>query len=87
VKQLLFDPPAFPRFQIQWLHRRRNDHTPFDLCVQNLASRYHMLMQAVRAVADFNSNVEANAVDSRYEEKPAEHHAYIRTHEKICRGS
>jgi xylulose-5-phosphate/fructose-6-phosphate phosphoketolase len=80
VKQLLFDRPAFARFQINGYIEEGTTTTPFDLCVQNLASRYHVVMQAVRAVAGFNFNVEADAIASRYEEKLAEHHAYIRTH-------
>jgi xylulose-5-phosphate/fructose-6-phosphate phosphoketolase len=55
---------------------------PFDLCVQNLASRYHVVIQAVRAVAGFNANVaaQAEAIESRYKEKLSDHHAYIREH-------
>lgn len=39
-------------------------------------------MQAVRAVAEFNADVAAqsDAIASRYEEKLAAHHAYIRAH-------
>jgi xylulose-5-phosphate/fructose-6-phosphate phosphoketolase len=48
VKQLLFDRPAVPRFLINGYIEERTTTTPFDLCVQNLASRYHVVMQAVR---------------------------------------
>ena len=82
VKQLLFDRPAFPRFQINGYIEEGTTTTPFDLCVQNLASRYHVVMQAVRAVAEFNPEVDAqaDAIVMRYEEQLAEHHDYIRTH-------
>ncbi len=82
VKQLLFDRLAFPRFQISGYIEEGTTTTPFDLCVQNLASRYHVVMQAVRAVADFNGAVaaQADAIVSRYQEKLAEHNHYIRTH-------
>jgi xylulose-5-phosphate/fructose-6-phosphate phosphoketolase len=40
VKQLLFDRPAFPRFLINGYIEEGTTTTPFDLCVQNLASRY-----------------------------------------------
>jgi xylulose-5-phosphate/fructose-6-phosphate phosphoketolase len=58
VKQLLFDRPAFPQFQINGYIEEGTTTTPFDLCVQNLASRYHVVMQAVRAVAGFNAEVD-----------------------------
>jgi len=82
VKQLLFDRPAFPRFQINGYIEEGTTTTPFDLCVQNLASRYHVVMQAVRAVAGFNAEVasQVDAIASRYEDKLADHHDYIRTH-------
>jgi xylulose-5-phosphate/fructose-6-phosphate phosphoketolase len=69
VKQLLFDRPAFPRFQINGYIEEGTTTTPFDLFVQNFASRYHVVMQAVRAVADSKPEVEADALASRYEEK------------------
>ena len=82
VKQLLFDRPAFPRFQINGHIEEGTTTTPFDLFVQNLASRYHLVMQAVRAVAPFNTKVAAQAdgIALRYEGKLAEHHDYIRRH-------
>jgi xylulose-5-phosphate/fructose-6-phosphate phosphoketolase len=41
-------------------------------------------MQAVRAVAGFNAEVasQVDAIASRYEDKLAEHHDYIKTHGK-----
>jgi xylulose-5-phosphate/fructose-6-phosphate phosphoketolase len=82
VKQLLFDRPAFPRFQINGYIEEGTTTTPFDLCVQNLASRYHVVMQAVRAVAEFNAEVaaQAGAIASHYEEQLREHHDYIIMH-------
>lgn len=82
VKQLLFHRPAFPRFQINGYIEEGTTTTPFDLFVQNLASRYHVVMQAVRAAAEINSKVaaEADRIISRYEEKLIAHHDYIREH-------
>jgi xylulose-5-phosphate/fructose-6-phosphate phosphoketolase len=82
VKELLFDRPALARFQINGYIEEGTTTTPFDLFVQNLASRYHVLMQAVRAVSKFKPEVaaQANSISSRYEEKLKEHHAYIRQH-------
>jgi xylulose-5-phosphate/fructose-6-phosphate phosphoketolase len=82
VKQLLFDRPAFRRFEINGYIEEGTTTTPFDLFVQNLASRYHIVMQAVRAAAETNSKVAAQAdqIVSRYEQKLREHHDYIRQH-------
>ena len=82
VKQLLFDRPALARFQVNGYIEEGTTTTPFDLFVQNRASRYHVVMQAARAAAKFNPQVAAQveAVVSRYERKLAEHQAYIRTH-------
>lgn len=82
VKQLLFDRPAFPRFKVNGYIEEGTTTTPFDLFVQNQASRYHVVMQAIRAVVETNSQVRARADDiiSRCEQKLASHHGYIRKH-------
>ncbi|HEX8844705.1 MAG TPA: phosphoketolase family protein [Pyrinomonadaceae bacterium] len=82
VKQLLFNRPAFPRFQINGYIEEGTTTTPFDLFVQNRASRYHVLMQVVRAVSKTDAQVAAQAdrIIARYEQKLAAHHAYIRAH-------
>jgi xylulose-5-phosphate/fructose-6-phosphate phosphoketolase len=82
VKELLFDRPALTRFQINGYIEEGTTTTPFDLFVQNLASRYHVVMQAVRAVSKFKPEVaaQADAISSHYEDKLAEHHSYIREH-------
>jgi xylulose-5-phosphate/fructose-6-phosphate phosphoketolase len=80
VKQLLFHRPAFPRFQINGYIEEGTTTTPFDLFVQNQASRYHVLIQAVRAGANLNKDVadRADEIITRYEQKLAAHHDYIR---------
>ena len=82
VKQLLFNRHAFSRFQVNGYIEEGTTTTPFDLFVQNQASRYHIVMQAVKAVAETNSQLREGAAGmvSRYEQKLARHHAYIREH-------
>jgi xylulose-5-phosphate/fructose-6-phosphate phosphoketolase len=82
VKQLLFHRPAFGRFQINGYIEEGTTTTPFDLFVQNLASRYHIVIQAVRAVAetDAKTAVQMDRIVSLYEEKLTRHHDYIRKH-------
>ncbi len=82
LKQLLFDWPAFSRFQINGYIEEGTTTTPFDLFVQNRASRYHVMMQAVAAGVELNRQAaaQAEAVVSRCERKLAEHRDYIRAH-------
>jgi xylulose-5-phosphate/fructose-6-phosphate phosphoketolase len=82
VKQLLFHRPAFGRFQINGYIEEGTTTTPFDLFVQNLASRYHIVIQAVRAVAETNAKTAAQAdrIVSLCEEKLTKHHDSIRKH-------
>jgi xylulose-5-phosphate/fructose-6-phosphate phosphoketolase len=80
VKQLLFERPSSARFQINGYIEEGTTTTPFDLFVLNRASRYHLLMQAVHGAARHNPLVAAQAerITTRYEQKLAEHRAYIR---------
>jgi xylulose-5-phosphate/fructose-6-phosphate phosphoketolase len=82
VKQLLFERPAISRFQVNGYIEEGTTTTPFDLFVLNRASRFHVVMQAVRAIAQSNAAVAAQAerVIIHCERKLAEHHAYIRAH-------
>ena len=82
VKQLLFDRPDYRRFQINGYIEEGTTTTPFDLFVQNRASRYHVLILSVRAASKSDAQVAAQAdrIIARYEQKLAEHHAYIRAH-------
>lgn len=82
VKQLLFDRPALSRFQINGYIEEGTTTTPFDLLVRNRASRYHIVMQAVRAAAPFSQAVatQVKVTESRYARKLTEHRAYIEAH-------
>ena len=79
VKQLLFERPSLARFAINGYIEEGTTTTPFDLLVRNGASRYHVLMQAVRAAAPSNPAVARVADDivARYQQKLADHRAYI----------
>jgi xylulose-5-phosphate/fructose-6-phosphate phosphoketolase len=82
VKQLLFNRPAFPRFEINGYIEEGTTTTPFDLFVQNQASRYHVLMQPVRAASKHSTQVaeKSDEIIDRYEKKLIKHDAYIREH-------
>jgi xylulose-5-phosphate/fructose-6-phosphate phosphoketolase len=72
------------RFHINGYIEEGTTTTPFDLFVQNIVSRYQVVMQAVRGVSKFKPELaaQADAISSRYEDKLAEHHTYIREHGK-----
>ena len=82
VKQLLFERRSSSRFQVNGYIEEGTTTTPFDLFVQNRASRYHVVMQAVQEAAKSNGAIAAQAhgIAKRYEQKLAEHHSYIRVH-------
>jgi xylulose-5-phosphate/fructose-6-phosphate phosphoketolase len=82
VPALATPPDSFPRFQVNGYIEEGTTTTPFDLFVLNRASRYHVLMQAVRAAAKSNAQVatQADHIVARYETKLEEHHRYVRAH-------
>ena len=82
VKQLLFERRSSSRFQVNGYIEEGTTTTPFDLFVQNRASRYHIVIQAVQEAAKANSAIAAQAKNlaRRYEQKLAKHHDYIRAH-------
>lgn len=82
VKQLLFERRSSSRFQINGYIEEGTTTTPFDLFVQNHASRYHVVMQEVQDAVKSNRAIAAQAhgIARRYEQRLAEHHDYIRAH-------
>ncbi len=82
VKQLLFNRPGSARFQVNGYIEEGTTTTPFDMPVLNHASRFHVLMQAVRAAAATDPAIagKADALVARYEQKLVEHRAYIQAH-------
>jgi len=82
VKQVLFNRPAFRRFQINGYIEEGTTTTPFDLFVQNQASRYHVLMQAVEATSKNNTQVadKSDEIIDRYKKKLIQHDAHIKEH-------
>lgn len=82
VKQLLFGRPNLRRFHINGYREEGTTTTPFDMLVRNKASRYHLIMQAIRLAAAHNPRVAAQANErvSQYEYVLAAHRNFI--HEK-----
>jgi xylulose-5-phosphate/fructose-6-phosphate phosphoketolase len=79
VKQLIFGRPNVRRFQINGYREEGTTTTPFDMLVRNHASRYHLIMQAIRLAAAYNPRVAAQANErvSQYEYVLAAHRDYI----------
>jgi xylulose-5-phosphate/fructose-6-phosphate phosphoketolase len=79
VKQLIFGRPNVRRFHINGYREEGTTTTPFDMLVRNHASRYHLIMQAIRLAAAYNPRVAAQANErvSQYEYVLAAHRDYI----------
>lgn len=84
VKQLLFGRSNLQRFYINGYQEEGNTTTPFDMLVRNQASRYHLIMQAIRHSARFNPYVASRANDRvrHYEYVLADHQRHIVEHGK-----
>jgi len=82
IKQLLHERRIHDRLHIHGYIEEGTTTTPFDMCVRNQTSRYHLIMEAIRLAAARNPNVAAKAVDmiSHYEYVLQEHRAYILEH-------
>ncbi|MBV9643576.1 MAG: hypothetical protein JO334_08385 [Verrucomicrobia bacterium] len=61
VKQLLYGRNVSARFLINGYREEGNTTTPFDMLVRNGASRYHLVIQAIRATAPHNPRVAIRA--------------------------
>ncbi len=84
VKQLLYGRSLHDRFQINGYMEEGTTTTPFDMLVRNKASRFHLIMQAIRLAAPFNPFVEAkaNSLVSHYEYVIQSHREYIKQNGK-----
>lgn len=61
LKQLLYGRDQAHRFHINGYIEEGTTTTPFDMCVRNKTSRYHLAMQAIRLASAHNAQVEAEA--------------------------
>lgn len=80
MKQVLFDYAKKPeRFTVHGYEESGSTTTPFDMMVRNRVDRYHLAMDAFAhaAVQGVISEVEAQQLISNFQEKLAEHRAYV----------
>ena len=61
VKQLFYGRNVNARFLINGYREEGNTTTPFDMLVRNGASRYHLVIQAIRGAAPHNPRVAIRA--------------------------
>ncbi len=82
VKGLLFGRPHSERFIVNGYREEGTTTTPFDMCVRNGISRYHLMAQALRLGARRNARVAARtaALVSQYDYQLADHRRYIQEH-------
>jgi xylulose-5-phosphate/fructose-6-phosphate phosphoketolase len=84
TKQLLYGRHTSGRFHINGYIEEGTTTTPFDMSVRNKTSRYHLIMQAIRAAAPYNREIEAVANErvSHYEYVLVSHREYIEKYGK-----
>lgn len=82
IKQLLYGRDCSDRLFINGYIEEGTTTTPFDMCVRNKTSRYHLVMQAIRLAAKYNTHVEAVAQKwvSHFEYELWKHRMYIHHH-------
>lgn len=82
IYQLLYSRNVSWRCKINGYIEEGTTTTPFDMCVRNQTSRYHLIMDAIRAGAKRNKLVEsrANALISHYLYELESHRQYIKEH-------
>jgi xylulose-5-phosphate/fructose-6-phosphate phosphoketolase len=80
MKQVLFDYAKKPeRFIVHGYEESGSTTTPFDMMVRNRVDRYHLAMDAFAhaAAQGVITEVEAQQLISDFQEKIAEHRAYV----------
>jgi xylulose-5-phosphate/fructose-6-phosphate phosphoketolase len=75
IHQLVYDRPAAERFHVRGYIEEGTTTTPFDMLVRNGMSRYQLAIESIRRAAPAGAGSEA--LISRYEERLADHRAYI----------
>lgn len=82
IKQMLYDRGIYHRCSIHGYIEEGTTTTPFDMCVRNKTSRFHLIMEAIRLAAPFNKDVESRALSmiSHFEYILQSHRAYIQEH-------
>jgi xylulose-5-phosphate/fructose-6-phosphate phosphoketolase len=85
IKQILFDYTAKPeRFVVHGYEETGSTTTPFDMLVRNRVDRFHLAMDAFAEAAKQGLLPEADAQElmAKFQEKLAEHRAYVVKHGK-----
>ncbi|MCH9613066.1 MAG: Xylulose-5-phosphate phosphoketolase [Chlamydiia bacterium] len=82
IYQLLYDRNVSERFKINGYREEGTTTTPFDMCVRNKISRYHLIIDALRHASCCNPAVEAktNELISHYRYVLQSHRLYIEEH-------
>lgn len=80
LKKLIFGHAAADRFIVHGYIEEGTTTTPFDMCVVNKTSRYHLVMDALREGAKVNKAVAKKApkLIRKFQEKLKEHYKFIR---------
>jgi xylulose-5-phosphate/fructose-6-phosphate phosphoketolase len=79
VQALLFERPNVRRFTINGYREEGTTTTPLDMHIRNGTSRYHLVMQALRAAPRFDPQ-RVQQIVALYEQELVKHRHYIEQH-------
>ncbi len=79
IKKLVFGHPSANRFSVHGYLEEGTTTTPFDMHVRNQTSRFHLVMDAISKVSEFNSDVAKRAPKllKQLEQKLTQHQKFI----------
>ena len=80
VHELIYHRPNPVRFHVRGYSEEGTTTTPFDMCVVNRLSRYHLAIEALRRTARLGDT--GQRAIQLFEKKLQEHREYIRQHDE-----
>ncbi len=82
IESMLLRQKNPERFSVRGYIENGSTTTPFDMQIRNKTSRYHLIMEAVRHMAERGviTSEKAEGVEIKYRRKLSEHGDFIRTH-------
>ena len=82
IKQLIFNHPDSDRFSVHGYKEKGTTTTPFDMLVQNDASRYQLAIEAIEKFAEKNPTHQEKSqlIIKKYQDILEKHHLYIKEH-------
>jgi len=79
IRKLIFGHAASERFTVYWYEESGSTTTPLDMLIRNEVSRYHVAINALKAISKSRTDLKESAIDLiiRLELKLENHRKYI----------